>query len=772
MDEQSKVVPIRTAKTQKNSSKKKRTDIDRHLEQINEQKKNPDQRRKSTEKKRRAAEKRRKNNRKKEGTKGKKAVFWIIIGLAAAALLAGGIVLFLTIRKNLAKVKPEELINTYYSLIEEKKYEEMYQMLEPESVSNLSQEAYVERVSAIYEGIEARNITLDQILIAEKEKKATSLDYLLKMDTVAGEISFAGNAVFMDNGEEYKLWWRDNLIFPDLNPQDKVKVKTAAAERGSIYDRNGFMMAGKGLASSLGIEAGKFDEAVSLTELAELLEMSEESIQKKLSAKWIKDGYFVPLKTLPKISELDMMTGELDPEQQAEKERQDQLLEIPGVLIQNEETRVYALGKVASHLIGYVQNVTAEDLEKHAGEGYHVDSVIGRSGMEGLFEKELKGQDGRELYIANVEGEKKKVLAVLSKQDGKDIRLTIDATLQYHLYNQFKEDKSCSVAMNPYTGEVLALVSTPTFNNNDFLFGMSNTKWTALNEDEAQPMYNRFRQKWCPGSSLKPIIAAVGLDSGAVDSSEDYGKSGLSWQKDETWGSYFVTTLHEYEPVILENALVYSDNIYFAKAALKIGREKLEEAFVGLGFNEELPFEISMKNSQFSNTEKIESEIQLADSGYGQGQILVNPLHLASLYTTFLNDGNAVKPQLLLKEGREPEIWKPNTFSKETADQVLQSLIQVVNNPNGTGYAAKNDKILLAGKTGTAEIKNSKEDTEGTELGWFAVFTAEKETEQPVIIISMVEDVKDLGGSGYVVRKDKKALDYYFMKQTLTLPEQ
>ena len=185
----------------------------------------------------------------------------------------------------------------------------------------------------------------------------------------------------------------------------------------------------------------------------------------------------------------------------------------------------------------------------------------------------------------------------------------------------------------------MALVSTPSYDNNDFIMGLSDEQWTSLNEDENKPMYNRFRQVWCPGSTFKPITAAIGLESGAIDPTEDYGNVGLSWQKDASWGSYYVTTLHAYEPVILENALIYSDNIYFAKAALKIGAEEMERSLDRFGFNEDLPFEIKMSQSQYSNTDSIETEIQLADSGYGQGQILINPLHMACIYSAFAMKG-------------------------------------------------------------------------------------------------------------------------------------
>lgn len=147
--------------------------------------------------------------------------------------------------------------------------------------------------------------------------------------------------------------------------------------------------------------------------------------------------------------------------------------------------------------MGYVQNVTAEDLEEHDGEGYTSNSVIGKSGMEGLFEKELKGQNGCSITIVDSNGNKKKIIVSTIVENGKDIKLTIDSNLQKELYEQFKDDKSCSVAMNQYTGEVLALVSTPSYDNNDFIRGMSSEKWNALNEDENKPMYNRFRQVWC-----------------------------------------------------------------------------------------------------------------------------------------------------------------------------------------------------------------------------------------------------------------------------------
>ena len=697
------------------------------------------------------------NKRKKTRSR----LLWIAsaaIGIAAviSAVCVAGMI---ATKKNAWRT-PEELLVEYMDHIPKQEYEEMYAMLHIEASGNVSQEKFVTRNSAIYEGIEARNMAVQIIAYDEEQMSVT---YQTAFDTVAGTISFENEALFLKGEDGYKLVWDDSMIFPNLTSADKVRVSTTQAERGEILDRNGRVLAGKGTASSVGIVPGKLEnKEEAIAKIAELLEIAPEVIEKKLSAKWVKDDSFVPIKIIPKVEKIELMKYKPDQKVLKENERHETLLEIPGVMISDVEVREYPLGEKAAHLVGYVQSVTAEDLEEHAGEGYTANSVIGKSGMEGLFEKELKGKNGCRVYIVNSEGKEKEELAYILVQDGHNIKLTIDANLQSSLYEQFKEDKSCSIAMNPYSGEILALVSTPSYDNNDFIMGLSSEQWTALNEDEDKPMYNRFRQVWCPGSTFKPIIAAIGLQSGAINPTEDYGNVGLSWQKDASWGSYYVTTLHAYEPVILENALIYSDNIYFAKAALKIGSEEMESSLTGLGFNEELPFEIKMAESQFSNTDGIETEIQLADSGYGQGQILVNPLHMACIYSAFCNEGNIIKPYLVYQNEEAAEYWIPGAFSNETASRVLEGTKKVVNDSTGTGYAAHRDDIVLAGKTGTAEIKASKEDTSGTELGWFAIYTAEKDIECPILIISMVQDVKGRGGSGYVVKKDSLVLEEWF----------
>lgn len=697
-----------------------------------------------------------------------KNLFRIIV--TVLILLAGltGAFLFFQIQKKLAeRKKPDVLFSEYMDSVKGADYKAMYGMLTDQSRINISEEDFTARNKNIYEGLEVSDIKTVITNVEYNDKKAV-LSYEMEYKTAAGDISFKNKAEYeRDKKKGYQLIWSDSLIFPELLRGDKVRISVDKAIRGTIYDRNGNVLAGKGTASSIGLVPGKMSEDPSgdMETLSGLLGIPADSIKKKLAAKWVKEDSFVPLKTLKKVDEFNLVSSQPREDNVKNKELQDKLLTIPGVLISDTPVRFYPLMESGAHLIGYVQNVTAEDIKEHPDEDYLTDSVIGRSGMEALYEKDLKGVNGRTVSIVDGNGTEKKVLAAKSRMDGKDITLTIDSELQASIYNTFLEDKSTTVAMNPVTGEILALVSTPSFDDNDFILGMSNDTWNALNTDERKPMFNRFRQKFAPGSSLKPITAVIGLNTGAVDPNEDYISTGLKWRKDESWGNYYVTTLHDSSPLNLENALIYSNNIYFAKAALKIGAKDFMTELDKLGFKEDLPFEITVAKSQYSNGDTIDSEVQLADSGYGQGQILMNPIHLASLYTMFTNKGNVIKPYLLYKKEPASEIWLKDATTPEIAETVASDLVKVVSSEHGTGHAINRSDIQLAGKTGTAEIKASKNDTTGTELGWFSVFTTDQAVEKPILLVSMVEDVKNRGGSGYVVRKDKVVLDAYFTKK-------
>ena len=209
----------------------------------------------------------------------------------------------------------------------------------------------------------------------------------------------------------------------------------------------------------------------------------------------------------------------------------------------------------------------------------------------------------------------------------------------------------------------------------------------------------------------------------------------------------------------MTNALIHSDNIYFAQAALDIGKDTFKEKLNNFGIGEKIPFEYPLYSSQISSSGDFQSEVQLADSGYGQGEVMINPVQLASLYTMFENEGDILTPKLFRTDnGSGKNIWKKSVVSKENSNIILNDLKQIVENPAGTGHQAYTPGLEIAGKTGTAEIKQSQDDTKGTELGWFVGMTTNKEPNN-LLVVMMVEDVKDRGGSHYVVPKVKDVLE-------------
>ena len=646
---------------------------------------------------------------------------------------------------------PEDTVRNYFSLLNDGDYEGMYALLTESSKDSVSEKDFISRNQNIYEGIEASNIKVSFPSEESSSKDTETVTYSTSMDTCAGSVSFDNQAVLeKDSDGAYRISWDSTLIFPSLQDDYKVRVETETAERGSIYDRNGTALATQGTVFEVGLVPGKMsgNKEEDIQKIAELLDMSTDDINSLLGASYVQDDTFVPLKQISKD----------------DTDTESKLLEISGILINDAAERIYPLGAAAGHLTGYVQSVTAEDLEKKAGEGYHAGSVIGKSGLELAYEDTLRAVDGSSVNIVDSDGNVVETLASQEAKNGEDIHVTIDASLQQTAYDQFSSDNGTAVAMNPKTGEVLALVSTPGYDPNEFIMGMSDRRWEELNNSENRPLTNRFAASWVPGSTFKALTAVIGVDSGKIDPQENFGYEGLSWQEDSSWGDYHVTTLTDYgDQVNLENALVYSDNIYFAKAALKIGADTLIDRFKAMGFDEEIPFELSLTSSTYDDDDNIDSDIQLADTGYGQGQLLVNPVHMLSMYSLFVNDGSMIQPTLLCQDGYTGKMWKENVFSADAVETVRNDLIQVIENPSGTGASARIDGVTLLGKTGTAEIKDSQSDTDGIERGWFICETADS-TDTPIAVAGMVEDVKGKGGSSYVTEKVRNITSDYLGK--------
>ncbi|RST74231.1 penicillin-binding transpeptidase domain-containing protein [Siminovitchia acidinfaciens] len=639
--------------------------------------------------------------------------------------------------------KPEERFTAYVKEWNEHNFDKMYDYLSEEAQGKVSKEDFTDRYEKIYKDLEIKNLKVDFKAPEEVEEKdgAVEFPFHVKMDSFAGEIAFDHTAVLTkeerDDAQNWFVNWDTTFIFPQLEEGDKISLPTTPAKRGDIVDKNGTGLAVTGKVSEIGIipsEMGDDEEKV-IKQVSDVLGLSKEKIKKELSASWVQPEHFVPIKKIPGDAN-DLL---------------EKVTAIPGVNNRTVEARVYPLGEAAAHLIGYVGPITAEELEE-AGGGYQSSDVIGKRGLEQVFEEKLKGENGVKIVI-NKEDGTEEVLAEREVKDGEDVQLTIDAGVQAEIFNELKGEAGAATALNPVTGETLALVSSPSFDPNILSLGATAKDWEKLDKNKKDPLATRFKNGYAPGSVLKPITSAIALEAGAVDWKKTYDIKGLSWQKDASWGGYSVTRVSDTNgPVDLEKALVLSDNIFFARAALDLRQDKFIAGLKTFGFEEDIPdYAFPLDKSTIGN---IDSDIALADSAYGQGQIEMNIVHLATTYTPLINKGNMIQP-VLVKGVADSAVWKEGIMSEKTAADIQNALVKVVEDPKGTARGARISGKRLAGKTGTAELK-AKQGEKGKENGFFVAY----DTEKPDMLVAMlIEDVQGRGGSAPAVDRVKKVFE-------------
>ncbi|SDM96891.1 penicillin-binding protein [Fictibacillus solisalsi] len=649
---------------------------------------------------------------------------------------------------------PEPRIKDYMKNWQSMNFDKMYDMLSDSSKKAIKKDDFVKKYSAIYGGVNAQKISIKPVIPKEEPEPDKNgnitYTYNVKMDTVAGPVNYKHKIKMKEQEKnDKKNWyinWDYSLIFPGMEKGDKVRVQTNKAKRGEILDRNGNGLAVNGMAYQVGIVPQNLPEnkEASKEELAKVLGIDKKTIDNALNASWVQPGFFVPVKTI----------AEGDP-------RLKKVEKIKGVSTQSIETRVYPYKEAASHLTGFVQPIKADELKKLQSHGYESTDMIGRRGLEKFYEKQLRGTNGGVIRIVDSGENEKRKVAEKEAVDGKSVTLNIDMYLQSDLYNQMKKDVGTASAINPKTGEVLALVNSPGFDPNDFVLGISSSKYQSLEKDPKQPMLNRFAYTYAPGSTFKPITASIGLETNKLDPNKEVQISGKKWQK-KGWDKKFVTRVATVPSVDLEKALMYSDNIYFAQTALAIGKDDMVKGAEKFGFNEDIPFELDFENSSLTKDD-INSEGMLADTGYGQGRVEMNILHLGLSYTPFINNGNLIAPKLEKEDKPEQKIWKKNVISSETASRIRSDLVKVVEDKRGTGYKPPLKNLVLAGKTGTAELK-SKIGEKGKENGYFVAFNQK----DPSLLISMmIEGVQDKGGSHYVIPKVKNSFKSYMKEKPL-----
>ncbi|MBU5484358.1 penicillin-binding transpeptidase domain-containing protein [Clostridium sp. MSJ-11] len=645
-----------------------------------------------------------------------------------------------------------ETFNVYKDYWQKKDYKAMYGMLSNEAKTKITEENFVDRYSNIYSGIEANNISINA---ESTDKNPEKIPFSLTMTTVAGDVTINGYEVAMvkekvDNKKVWTINWSEKMIFPHMESQDKVRVETIPAKRGEIYDRNGHGLAINGTVVTIGVKPANFntDKEANITKLAKILDIKPSVIEDKLKAN-SNPEHFVPI--------VNISADKKDTIAQA--------MEIIGVIHSKPESRIYEGGEAIGLLIGYVGDITAEELEKLDGKGYSSVSKIGKRGLEQVYEDKLRAKDGKFIYISKqkdgVESEKIQI-AKTEPTDGENITLSIDLGLQKKIYESMNGEKGASTAINPKTGEVLAMVSSPSFDPNLFTTYAPESVKEKWEKDKFIQFDNRFKVAYAPGSTFKLFTAIAGLEKGSINPTEAINVQGRQWQPDGSWGAYKVTRVADPGKAIdLKNAFIYSDNIYFAQQALKMSKETFIEKAKSFGIGEKLPIDYPIEKSQISNDGSIKSDIQLADSSYGQGEVLMSPLHVALMYSSVVNKGNIMTPTIQLQDDKTPaKVWKENVVSEKNANILLEDLTAVIENPSGSGHGVKISGVALAGKTGTAELKKSIEDTSGEEYGWLVTMN----TNNPkMVLVTMIEDVRSKGGSHYVIPMQKKVLEYYFI---------
>jgi penicillin-binding protein len=655
-------------------------------------------------------------NRRSQNQPPKKRKTLLIVLPLLLLLVVGGFFGYRYYEKQQRQNQAEKVVHSFIENLSKNKFDKLPSLILSDSAerNGYTNDQVAEKYQTIFSGIDAANIKGSKITLSDDVKDADyQFTYQLSLTTSLGEIkdlNYSGTIKF--EKDQPKIDWAPNLIFPDMAGQDKVSISVDEAVRGEIVDRNKTPLAANGTLYQLGVIPGQLgdgeDKESRIKAIAKQFDLTEKAIQQALDQSWVQDDYFVPLKIVEPTADLPT-----------------------GASIQETAGRTYPLGEAAAQLIGYVGDITAEDVEKD--DTLASNGKIGRSGLEAAFDKELRGKNGGKIAITDEKGTERKALIETKKTDGKTIQLTIDAKAQKIAFDSLKNQAGSTVVTEPTTGDLLVLASSPSFDPNKMTNGISQEDYDAYQNNKDLPFISRFATGYAPGSTFKTITAAIGLDNGTINPETVLSINGLKWQKDSSWGDYFVTRVSDVASVNLRNALVYSDNIYMAQQTLAMGEDKFRAGLEKFIFGEELDLPIAMTPAQISNDKSFNSEILLADTGYGQGELLINPIQQAAMYSVFANQGSLVYPRLVM--GAETKT-KKELISPETISLINEDLKAVVTDENGTAHSLAALGLPLAAKTGTAEIKE-KQDEKGQENSFLFAFDAQN---QKYLMVSMLED--------------------------------
>lgn len=600
-------------------------------------------------------------------------------------------------------------------LIEDRNFRELYPYFTATSRNRYKLDDIIARQEQIDERIGLQKMNLENVhkLDRASDDRIAIYEMNVVMQTAYGEMSRPLTLTYLydENDEHWFLEYSASLIFPGLTDDNDLIVQRLTAHRGGIFDRNNIPLAVDGKGQIVGAISGWYDTADN-AEVAQLLDLSVEQVDAIMSQSWIGDNMFVPLKTQMEFSAAQL------------KKLSDLHLEMRLF-----DTRLYPHAQAAAHLLGHVGEVTQDDLDNDDRGIYREGDMIGKRGLENLFEEQLRPKQGVRVYLSASE---KQILYELPAQAGQDFHLTLDIELQNKLYSIFKEDEGQALCMDPYNGDILAMLSFPSFDPNEFVQGIAPDSYQALLDDSRLPMWNKFQPKYAPGSTMKIATAMAGFNAGILSPDTTKTIIGKTWQPDASWGSYEISRITEdNDPQDLARAIVISDNIYFGQLALEMGIDTFQKELINLGFTEEVPSSYPFPAAQFSNTGDLRDTVLLATSAYGQGELEVTSIQMASIYSAVAADGDIPAPRLLMSD--DPFAWKEDVISVSNRQALRQALREVVEQTHRS--TAYREYASLGGKSGTVEAAWD-EILERISLdSWFIGF----DLNQPDMVIAIQE---------------------------------
>jgi len=656
-------------------------------------------------------------------------------------------------------VSTRTVADDFLDAIKARDFKLAYSYTWPYDNNSLSEDAFIKKYQAIFDALTITQVDISDIYITN-DSFGTFYKYKCTYVTERfGTYSYDFRIDIKTAEDVDYIDWNQSLIFPSMKFEDKLYISTIRTSRGEIFTQNGDIVAKNDFGLAVYMDVTKVKNIVTLSKsLAPILELSEAEIIEKFNHALEQNSInlnnnVTVLNTFPKAY--------------FSEEQRTALLSFNGIGIDEElyaPVRTYPYGQYLSHIIGYTGPITEEYMNNHPEKGYTMDSLVGQTGLEGSYEDYLKGEDGLIVYICDKWGNKKEVLYEIPSKEGKDLYITINLDKQKETFHALEKhlnsnQTGVAIVMDASTGQVQSMCSYPSYDNNIFSYPVSEEKWEDLTSTKSKsPLYDRATKGlYPPGSLMKPFTIVPALENGILSETTVFSGHIVDnrWEPNiRNWNSPPIKRAGSTPaPLSLNNAMVHSDNIYFAWAALKTGEEAMTEYLQKIGFEQEMEFDIPIKKSNIINEDQHWYSRLLADVGYGQGQLLITPLQIATLYTAYANKtGNIMQPILVsqvkqtqghnhvLLENRTPKVYA-NALTTDTYNTIYPILKRVVT--NGTARRIKNGDPIIAAKTGTAEVGFSKSN----EISWFAGYWLDGSYNKVVLV--MVEGRTGAGGSKF-----------------------